>query len=719
MAPKVPIIEQDVQIRPVGSQGMLQKVSNPYIARTTALEDTAVSIMQKQQEQDDELKLLEAQKVMDDWGSQNLNSSESGAFNIKGKDAFGISKTYTEKFDKDMQSWAEQNLTTERQRLLFRRMWVGRRGSNLTQLDNHESREKNAYVDEQTKAASRSSQNRAIDNYQDPVVFNAALDGARAPTLLRAKKDGLLFYKEDGSVDMDKLPPSVKEELEIIDSNVYSGAFNRMVDEDPKAAVDFFEKNVSKFKGADLQQASKIAKSAERKYKARDTAQNVLRAFVPPRAQNDIIDNTIRLEGGFDKTVIDSNGEAVRAGINIKHVKNKDGTKMTAEQLKALTPEEIRDLYKEQYWDAGKIGDLPPQMQLVAFDAVVQHGADEETLAAIKDANGDPMKLIEWRIKKFERLRKADPDTWNPRWKGVMNRMKDLAIAVNQNQDELPDEFEMIRRIDETTDDIEVAKDAKQLVKESLAAMKAAKEVKEKEAADRVQDDINNGRTPKEADIAAMSAADQKAMRNAEPDAGLYWVLHRAVASGEEIDLTKFRWQLGGKYNELLDIQNDPEKQLYARKVSDVLKSGSGLIIGKANPSSPDDFKKLESFERKFNERMKAEAKATAGGKKPGAETAQRILDELLFEVKSYDPREEIYSRTRRMYEVKDDDEITYYPGVETGWEYTIGDKKRTYNEVVRLLRDGLLMKGLAPDEKNMKDAYDKLIEKKILKRFH
>lgn len=124
------------------------------------------------------------------------------------------------------------------------------------------------------------------------------------------------------------------------------------------------------------------------------------------------------LEGG-DKLVADS-GSIAKFGINQKWNPDID--------VKKLTPETAAAYLKKKYWDDTGVEKLPPAIQMVAFDAFVQHGDDANTRKMISDANGDPMKLLQARSEYYSKLA-ADPKEAGNR-KGWENRIASLTAQV-------------------------------------------------------------------------------------------------------------------------------------------------------------------------------------------------------------------------------------------------------------------------------------------------
>lgn len=81
----------------------------------------------------------------------------------------------------------------------------------------------------------------------------------------------------------------------------------------------------------------------------------------------------LKKEGGYVDDPQDTGG-ATNMGITIKTLGNWRGHEVTKEDVRALTKKEATEIYKKNYWDAAKCGELPDGVNLMVFDAAVNHG---------------------------------------------------------------------------------------------------------------------------------------------------------------------------------------------------------------------------------------------------------------------------------------------------------------------------------------------------------
>lgn len=76
---------------------------------------------------------------------------------------------------------------------------------------------------------------------------------------------------------------------------------------------------------------------------------------------------------------------------------------LTDDQVKNLTPDQAKSIYKTNYWDAIGADDMAPNMRMAAFDTAVNFGVPAAQ-DMIKQADGDPQKLLDLRTQKHSQL---------------------------------------------------------------------------------------------------------------------------------------------------------------------------------------------------------------------------------------------------------------------------------------------------------------------------
>ena len=151
-------------------------------------------------------------------------------------------------------------------------------------------------------------------------------------------------------------------------------------------------------------------------------------------------------EGGYVDHPEDPGG-ATNMGITFRTLQDWRGTRITKSDVKNLSKDEAKAIYKENYWDPLRASELPKGVALVVFDAGVNSGISRSsrwlqkvlgveadgrigpiTLKAANEA--DPVKLVndlcDHRIGWLRRLRTWK--TFGKGWSRRVNRVRDDAL---------------------------------------------------------------------------------------------------------------------------------------------------------------------------------------------------------------------------------------------------------------------------------------------------
>lgn len=148
-----------------------------------------------------------------------------------------------------------------------------------------------------------------------------------------------------------------------------------------------------------------------------------------------------QLEGGF---TIGKNGNNANKGIlqneyNDWRVKNGK----TRQSIRAITTEEARIIYKEQYWDLMKCGSILPPLNFVVFDTAVLSGEGRarDLLKMVKEKYGTPTQenviiisywWIDYRDNWLFHLGDTNEDQRKQR-DGYRNRMANVKEFITKN----------------------------------------------------------------------------------------------------------------------------------------------------------------------------------------------------------------------------------------------------------------------------------------------
>jgi hypothetical protein len=698
--PVVPIIEREQGRRALPSGGFNAQLPSSYgnvpVPQDTGMTRLAEAVgeyARQAKEKGDQIALLDAQRQLDEWEAVNIFDPSTGILAKKGRDAIGAPQKLLGDYDKFI-TQLDGTLSNDAQRMAMQKMAVSRRDGLMRTGYTHERGEMNFVAQETRDTTVKTGQNRAALNYNNPAVVESSINNAKAAELAFARVQGLP-------------DESITQRLLEIESEARIGVLNRMADNDPRAAIDYFKTHQNKFSATDLLVAERLIKPAERKYKAVDAAQAALGSVMPKTSRDEIIDFVSilpdSLEGG-DKTVADGDGMA-RFGIN--------SAAHPDVNLEELTPEKARAFYVEKYWKRFNLDDQPATMRLAAFQFLIQN--ETEGKKAIEQANGDPRKLLELQTDFYRRLVKQDPEKYSKNFDGWMSRVARTEAQIAAMSGELPSESDLYNQIDAQTDDPDVAADARNIVSERLKTMRDDRKNSYADASETAWRYVSNGQDVPASVEARMNPKDVLDMRkfvgNQDPDPAFYAYVRQRVVTGqpimrtdpdtgqqEEVPLTELRWQLGSEFNNLLEIEQDPKKRVNARTVDDVIKDAGQILIGQKEPQTQDQFRRMEAFRRSVDNEIQAMQKAT--GKVAGPSEVQAITDRLLLTVNPDDSWS-----NKALFEMTPDQSYTI-AGIDNKGKFYVNGEENSYNSIVDKITRDLVASNIPVNDQTILEAF-------------
>ncbi len=688
--PQVPIIEQEVRTQALSTPRIgasLRPVENAFNDATVKAGERAaqgvMAIADMAKKRGDEVALIDAQRQLDDWEAQNLYSAD-GAFNRKGKDAFGLPAAYGSKFDEQVQKMRDSFTSAEVQ-TAFEKMTTQRRGTLMKTLYEQERNQMNDYAKNTVEAAVDSSINRGALFFSRPEIVDESIKNAQESFAVFARQQGM----PDEEISNKMLDIESKTRLTVL---------NRMADESPKAAMDYYKNNLARFNAQDLLSAQRLITPVERKYKANEVATDVIAEALPKVSRDEMIDFVISTLEGGDKVITDSNGAIAKFGVNKEANPDVD--------VAGLTYDGAAGIATERYWKKIDADNLPMDMRLPALSFAFTSGV-AQTKELLKEAGGDARKFNELAAKFYSDLATKNPEKYGQYLEGWNKRLAKVNAQVDLMRGKLPDELELSRKVDSLADDVEIATDAKSLVSTYLKNINESRKQSERAASDEAWEYVSSGREVPPTVQSRMNPKELSEMRDkSEPDPALYNDLRNRVLLGQDVDLAEYRWRLGGKYGDLLQLQQDPTKRSQTRTVNDIMKSATGLLLGKASAKTPDDFKRLDQFERAVQVEVDAYQKST--NKIASPEEVQKITDRMLLSVDTG-----LFS-SKRMFELKPGESFEV-DGVPRDRKIIVGGEEQNYDDVINLLTTSLSKRGKQVTEESVSDLFNDLVERKAI----
>lgn len=155
-------------------------------------------------------------------------------------------------------------------------------------------------------------------------------------------------------------------------------------------------------------------------------------------------------EGGYVHHEKDPGG-MTNLGVTKRVWEEWVGHEVDEKQMRALTHEMVAPLYKRKYWDAVRADDLVAGVDYVVFDVAVNSGPGRAvkflqscvgvtadggfgpaTLAAVKEAEKDPARLVElYCAKRLEFLQSLKTfETFGKGWSRRVQEVKDKALKM-------------------------------------------------------------------------------------------------------------------------------------------------------------------------------------------------------------------------------------------------------------------------------------------------
>jgi hypothetical protein len=139
-------------------------------------------------------------------------------------------------------------------------------------------------------------------------------------------------------------------------------------------------------------------------------------------AFEDAFRTTLRYEGGYVEN--DAGKGPSKFGINKAANPDVD--------VKNLTKDQARELYKKRYWDAiggDSLAAKDPALAKVAFDTAVNMGVSKAK-QLVEQSQGDPNAILAMRQQHYDKLIENDPKKFSPYKAGWQSRLADLATSV-------------------------------------------------------------------------------------------------------------------------------------------------------------------------------------------------------------------------------------------------------------------------------------------------
>lgn len=283
------------------------------------------------------------------YGTQATDAQPAtpGALNIHGKDAFGISGDYAQKFD-DFTNNIASSLTPDQQ-TLYMKLAANQKEDLASTLEKHTYQETQNYNDEVVKNGLSVNRDEAVLNYNDPDKVSDAIDSQKRILTDNAQKKGLP-------------PEELQAQLNQVTSSTYQGVIDRMLaNNQDQLARDFYDQHKDEITDAGVRTAldkalnegnmrgesQRLVDDMESKKMTPDQAQDYfktienpeLRDKVQERYKNDIMEKK--------RAQQENQSDLFRGAYNTLQ-KNGSLDAVSPNVMAAMTPEQQESLQKSQ-----------------------------------------------------------------------------------------------------------------------------------------------------------------------------------------------------------------------------------------------------------------------------------------------------------------------------------------------------------------------------------
>jgi lysozyme family protein len=378
----------------------------------------------------------QAQKILFDPKNGYLNS-----LGLKAKDGYLPTQEALAKVRQD----AEVALTTPVQKQMFKAVVAKHEINFASQMDNHAVRQIRVYAAGESEARQTQYTDLAIAD-PDPQRRLTYTETA----VQEAKDRADLLQLPVDSVQRQSMIKGAYQAVHVgvADQLMLGNKFTEAKALVEKAFAD------GEMEGKTFAQLSKQIDLGYRKQQAVLKGDAIFKAGQAPESVDalSVIDYVIaKHEGGY---VADDAGRGpTNLGINGK------SNGLTPAQVKNLTLDKARQIYKKNYWDKIDADNLDPRIRAMAFDTAVNMGPDVAK-KLLKDSDGNLEKFAELRKQKYINIVNGNKEKYGKFKDGWLNRVDDFVAAANGETQSLSSMIDRAKRTipDQEDQDLTVAR---------------------------------------------------------------------------------------------------------------------------------------------------------------------------------------------------------------------------------------------------------------------
>lgn len=375
------------------------------------------------QKQANQLRVDEALNAAKEESFRLTYDKDAGFLNARGKDAIErssgkpLAEEYAENYKAHVGKIAA-GLGNDVQRQAFAVRANDIATSLYGSVLKHEAEQGKVWADSVDESSIKLKMGEIGTNFNDPARVNQVINGGTDERGEPVR--GIKQHVEDMAKRNGKPPEWVAEKTRELVGGAHKEIIMRLMDQSPTKAQAYLNDNLEAV-GDYVPTLQKTLRVAVDREQGNLRGENIFANSAPFGSTFDSIANRVlKIEGGY---VADDAGKG-ETNLGINKTANPDI------DIKGLTPEKAKAIYKERYWNAIGGDSLPPEMRAVAFDAAVNHGPSKAN-KMLAESGGDPNKFIELRRAEYARLIAADPEKYGKYEKSWNSRLDQLSSSLN------------------------------------------------------------------------------------------------------------------------------------------------------------------------------------------------------------------------------------------------------------------------------------------------
>jgi len=368
------------------------------------------------QEETNELYALQLQTDAEREASDYVYNPETGLMAQKGRNGLDAPKLMAAKLSEIQKRFDNTKDMPQEVRTMLQKSMIqmGRRYGDLA--SRHALGEYTTYKEETLQARMELNMQDIAMNYMDDTEFNKKADENFQLLQSRATSEGwddtklqsekLRLYSAQRSTQITSMIASDEPQNILVAQKVYQEARNRnqIGFDDSMKLEALLDKAVPKAAATVAYKTGRLGASVS------DEAGVI----------SYVID---QMEGG-DTIAQEPRGAIAKFGINSEANPDVDVQNLTREGALAI--------YKDRYWKPYGIDEVPENMRLLAFDIAVNHRSDfaKKLIGEIK-GGAMPDKILNLRLKEYQRLATSDPDQYGKYYNGWKDRLNRISTQIS------------------------------------------------------------------------------------------------------------------------------------------------------------------------------------------------------------------------------------------------------------------------------------------------